>query len=77
MGTSGAAEPQIWGNVPKRNKNFSGREDILARLRQGASSWITAVLPEQDPDGPIPQAVQGLGGVGKTAIAISPFNRRG
>jgi tetratricopeptide (TPR) repeat protein len=46
--------------------------DILSRLRQGAgaSNRITAVLPEQDPDDPLPQAVQGLGGVGKTAIAI-------
>jgi tetratricopeptide (TPR) repeat protein len=64
--------PAVWGNVPTRNKNFTGRLDILARLRQGtgASSRITAVLPEQDPDDPLPQAVQGLGGVGKTAIAI-------
>jgi tetratricopeptide (TPR) repeat protein len=62
--------PTIWGNVPQRNKNFTGRVDILTRLRQGAASRITAVLPEQDPDDPLPQAVQGLGGVGKTAIAI-------
>src|SRR5579859_8050875 len=62
--------PTIWGAVPQRNKNFTGRIDILAQLRQGASSRITAVLPEQDPDDPLPQAVQGLGGVGKTAIAI-------
>jgi tetratricopeptide (TPR) repeat protein len=65
-----SAVPAIWGNVPTRNKNFTGRVDILARLRQGASSRITAVLAEQDPDDPLPQAVQGLGGVGKTAIAI-------
>jgi tetratricopeptide (TPR) repeat protein len=65
-----SAVPTIWGNVPQRNKNFTGRLDILARLRQGASSRITAVLPEQKPDDPLPQAVQGLGGVGKTAIAI-------
>jgi tetratricopeptide (TPR) repeat protein len=62
--------PEIWGDVPTRNKNFTGRVDILAQLRAGASSRITAVLPEQDPDNPLPQAVQGLGGVGKTAIAI-------
>jgi tetratricopeptide (TPR) repeat protein len=65
-GTPVASVPTIWGNVPLRNKNFTGRVDILARLRQGASSRITAVLPED----PLPQAVQGLGGVGKTAIAI-------
>jgi tetratricopeptide (TPR) repeat protein len=69
-GTPVASVPTIWGNVPQRNKNFTGRVDILARLRQGASSRIYAVLPQQDPDDPLPQAVQGLGGVGKTAIAI-------
>src|SRR5689334_19599854 len=67
---SAAATPIIWGNVPTRNKNFTGRVEILARLRQGASSRITAVLPEQDPEDPRPQGVHGLGGVGKTAIAI-------
>jgi tetratricopeptide (TPR) repeat protein len=67
--------PAIWGDVPMRNKNFTGRDDILAKLREGASSRITAVLPEQDPDNPQPQAVHGLGGVGKTAIAIEYAHR--
>ncbi|HTR95196.1 MAG TPA: FxSxx-COOH system tetratricopeptide repeat protein [Trebonia sp.] len=68
--------PVIWGYVPARNKNFTGRDDILERLREGASSRVTAVLPESgrqssESDGnPIPQGVHGLGGVGKTAIAI-------
>src|SRR6202034_4673437 len=67
--------PAIWGDVPMRNKNFTGRDDTLAKLRQGASSRGTAVLPEQDPDNPQPQAVHGLGGVGKTAIAIEYAHR--
>jgi tetratricopeptide (TPR) repeat protein len=53
--------PAIWGNVPQRNKNFTGREQILDRLRKGASSAVTAVLP---------QAMQGMAGVGKTQLAI-------
>ena len=40
--------PVIWGDVPTRNKNFTGRDDILDRLREGASSRRTAVLPESD-----------------------------
>src|ERR1700678_354574 len=67
--------PAIWGDVPMRNKNFTGRDDTLAKLRQGASSRGTAVLPEQDPENPQPQAVHGLGGVGKTAIAIEYAHR--
>jgi tetratricopeptide (TPR) repeat protein len=70
-----ASVPTIWGDVPPRNKNFTGRADILTRLRAGASSRVMAVLPEQDPDNPLPQAVQGLGGVGKTAIAIEYAHR--
>lgn len=60
------AVPAIWGDVPQRNKNFTGREEILTRLREGlregSASTVTVVLP--------PQALQGMGGVGKTALAI-------
>src|SRR3984957_2761176 len=69
--------PVIWGDVPARNKNFTGRGDILDRLREGASSRRTVVLAqsgpgrsESDRGNAVPQGVQGLGGVGKTAIAI-------
>jgi tetratricopeptide (TPR) repeat protein len=58
--------PAIWGNVPQRNKNFTGRTDVLAQLRPAAARKVTAVLQ----GGPLPQALQGLGGVGKTAVAI-------
>jgi tetratricopeptide (TPR) repeat protein len=67
--------PAIWGGVPTRNKNFTGRGDILARLRDSVSSRITAVLPEKDPNDPLPQGVHGMGGVGKTAIAIEYTHR--
>lgn len=65
------AVPTIWGNVPQRNKNFTGRAEIFARLRREEPSKVTAVLPED----PLPQALQGLGGVGKTAVAIEYAHR--
>ncbi|NRQ33605.1 tetratricopeptide repeat protein [Nonomuraea sp. NN258] len=55
-------EPQIWENVPPRNPNFTGREDLMARIRAGISA-VTAVVAT-------PQTLQGLGGVGKTQLAI-------
>lgn len=59
--------PRIWGGVPQRTKNFTGREDILGRLRQRVSNQpVTAVLPH---------ALQGMGGVGKTALAIEYAHR--
>lgn len=58
--------PVIWGNVPQRIKNFTGREDILDRLRLGASNTVAAVLPH---------ALQGFGGVGKTAVTIEYAHR--
>ena len=71
----GAVAPRIWGNVPQRIKNFTGRVDILQHLSQdpaadaekdpGEAGKTMAVLQESQP-----HALQGLGGVGKTAVAI-------
>jgi tetratricopeptide (TPR) repeat protein len=63
--------PLIWGDVPPQNKNFTGRESILESLRRDVSSKIMAVLPED----PLPKTLQGMGGVGKTAIAIEYAHR--
>ena len=59
------AVPVIWGHVPARDKNFTGRENTLTQLQQDARG-ATAVLL----DNALPIALQGLGGVGKTAIAV-------
>ncbi len=57
---------RIWVGVPPRNKNFTGRSDILEQLRRRTGDGEPAVLLS----GELPQALQGLGGVGKTAAAI-------
>ena len=66
------ARPRIWGNVPQRNKNFTGRVDVLEQLRRGESK-VTGVVPGE----PLPKALQGLGGVGKTAVAVEYAHRFG
>lgn len=60
---SGTALPAIWGNVPQRNRNFTGREQLLEELRQRVNASTPAVVAQ-------PQAFYGLGGVGKTQLAI-------
>jgi tetratricopeptide (TPR) repeat protein len=55
------ALPPIW-NVPHaRNPNFTGREEHLASLKTALGSGTPAALT---------QAIHGLGGVGKTQLAL-------
>ena len=58
---------RIWVGVPPRNKNFTGRTDILEQLRHRTAGSKPAVLLSKES---LPRALQGLGGVGKTAVAI-------
>ncbi|MGJ6966310.1 FxSxx-COOH system tetratricopeptide repeat protein [Streptosporangium sp. G11] len=58
--------PVVW-NVPTRNAAFTGRGNLLEQLRdQLVSGGSTVVLP---------QALYGLGGVGKTQVALEYAHR--
>jgi len=57
------ALPPIW-NVPHpRNRNFTGREELLASLHKALTAGEAAALTQT-------QAISGLGGVGKTQLAV-------
>jgi tetratricopeptide (TPR) repeat protein len=55
-----ATPPPVW-NAPQRNATFTGRAEVLESLRDRLSGNVTVVVP---------QALYGLGGVGKTQVAL-------
>ncbi|SFS77539.1 FxSxx-COOH system tetratricopeptide repeat protein [Saccharopolyspora flava] len=61
-------QPTVWGGeIPLRNPGFVGRAQLLEQLRtQLAEPGTTAVLPE---------ALHGLGGVGKTQTVVEYIYR--
>ncbi|MEU6253351.1 FxSxx-COOH system tetratricopeptide repeat protein [Streptomyces sp. NPDC047043] len=67
-GTRSGNTPAVWGNVPPQNANFIGREDLLDSLhRRLQRERATAVLPN---------ALHGMGGVGKSALVVEYLYRQ-
>ncbi|MEV4444791.1 FxSxx-COOH system tetratricopeptide repeat protein [Streptomyces mirabilis] len=63
-----AGTPTVWGTIPPRNPNFTGREELLDRLHQRLRrEKATAVLPH---------TLHGMGGVGKSLLAVEYLYRR-
>nr|BFE63855.1 hypothetical protein GCM10020063_083810 [Dactylosporangium thailandense] len=58
-------KPAVW-NVPTRSTTFIGRARLLEKLRNELAGQTAAVVP---------QALYGLGGVGKTVVAHEYANR--
>jgi tetratricopeptide (TPR) repeat protein len=54
--------PAVWGNVPPSNPNFTGREELLAQVREQLVTGDTSAV--------LPHTLHGMGGVGKSQIAI-------
>ncbi|MBM7442107.1 FxSxx-COOH system tetratricopeptide repeat protein [Streptomyces sp. HB132] len=59
--------PRIW-NAPPRNPGFTGRSLVLERMRDQLGGGMAVVPPQ-------PQALYGLGGVGKTQVALEYVHR--
>ncbi|MFJ9093875.1 FxSxx-COOH system tetratricopeptide repeat protein [Streptomyces globisporus] len=57
-------QPDVW-NVRRRNPDFAGRETVIVRLRESLLSGQQAVV----------QALHGMGGIGKTQIALEYAHR--
>lgn len=59
--------PVIWGDVPPKNLLFTGRSEVLDQLSARLSDGGATVV--------LPAALHGMGGIGKTQIAVEYIYR--
>jgi hypothetical protein len=59
--------PPVWGNVPPRNLNFTGRDDLIDELHAHLTAGGTTVV--------LPATLHGMGGIGKTQTAVEYIYR--
>jgi tetratricopeptide (TPR) repeat protein len=62
-----AKAPTLWLGVPPHNPHFTGREELLLALRSQLGTGFTTAL--------VPITLYGMGGVGKSQIAIEYIYR--
>jgi hypothetical protein len=61
------AVPPVWGDVPQRNPNFTGRVELLRGLDERLTAGSTTAV--------LPAAVHGMSGIGKTQMAVEYIYR--
>jgi hypothetical protein len=61
------ADERILGDIPIRNRNFTGRTELLDQLGNALSEGTTTSV--------LPPTLKGLGGVGKTQLVIEYVHR--